>query len=63
MDAIIINEEQHQDISNKFFEAKLCKEPFGVISNHQAGLSAATSLTRLDSSKLIIAPRYCPVSQ
>ena len=63
LDAIIINEEQHQDISNKFFEAKLCKEPFGIISNHQAGLSAATSPTRLDSGKLIIAPRYCPVSQ
>lgn len=63
LDAIILNEEQHQEITGEFYEAKLSKEPFGVIAGRQTSLPPTTSLKKLKPNKLIIAPRYCPVSQ
>lgn len=63
LDAIILNEEQHQEITGEFYEAKLSKEPFGVIASRQTTLPPTTSLKELAPNKLIIAPRYCPVSQ
>lgn len=63
LDAIIINEESHQNISGEFLEAKLHQESFGVVANKETNLPKETSLNDLNPAKLIIAPRYCPVSQ
>lgn len=63
LDAIIINEESHQGISGEFLETKLRQEPFGVVTNKEINLPNSISLNDLDPTKLIIAPRYCPVSQ
>lgn len=63
LDAIIINEESHQGISGDFLETKLGQEPFGVVTNKDIKLPDSISLNDLDPTKLIIAPRYCPVSQ
>lgn len=63
LDAIIINEESHQGISGEFLETKITQESFGVVTNKKVDLPNSISLTDLDPSKLIIAPRYCPVSQ
>ncbi len=63
LDAIIINEESHQGISGEFLETKLRQEPFGVVTNKSIDLPDSVSLNDLDPAKLIIAPRYCPVSQ
>lgn len=63
LDTIILNEEQHQEITGEFYETKLAKEPFGVIAGRQTSLPSTIPLKELKPSKLIIAPRYCPVSQ
>ena len=58
LDAIIINEESHQGISGEFLETKITQESFGVVTNKKVDLPNSISLTDLDPSKLIIAPRY-----
>lgn len=63
LDAIIINEEHHQDIIGEFSETKLREEGFGVITNKNTSLPSTMILDNLSATKLIIAPRYCPVSQ
>lgn len=62
LDAIIINEENHENISGEFLENKLYQEPFGVVASKKIALSSS-SLSEIDPSRLIIAPRYCPISQ
>lgn len=62
LDAIIINEENQSDIEGEFLENKLFQEGFALVSS-QSALPSALSLKQITSSKLLIAPRYCPVSQ
>ncbi len=63
LDAIIINEENHNDIEGEYFENKLYHESFGVVTSQKKLLPDSVSLDDIDPSKLLIAPRYCPISQ
>lgn len=63
LDAIIINEDSQQAISGEFLETKLIKEPFGLVTSDKVNLPDTVTLNDIDPSKLIIAPRYCPVGQ
>lgn len=62
LDAIVVNHQSAQKISGDFYEKSLFAESFGVLAS-QSLPADPLSMADLSHRKILLAPRYCPVSR